>query len=133
MSYASRACRRATTFYRQRMTIVLPRKSVCLALACGATLLAFHAPLARPAQRFVTQAQNTIAGRIAGPQFDGVAANMESYRAVAGSYEGAEIGGQQITMRWTSATAYCVEGVSPDGSVSHLLGPNGQVSPGRCP
>jgi hypothetical protein len=84
-------------------------------------------------QASVTRAQKAVADAIAGPQFSDAAFSLERYRTIAGTYDGANVMGRRITMRWATDNAYCIDGVSESGAAEYLLGPRGRLSPGSCP
>jgi hypothetical protein len=117
------------------MTITIPRpsKAAVLLVAVCALPFAVHQFAPGQAARFVGAGQAQVLTGIETSQFSGVAEAFTSYYQVAGSYEGAEVSGQQLSTRWTTASAYCVEISGGAGEVRHLLGPNGQIAPGRCP
>lgn len=114
-------------------SLVRTRKATRLAVAAAATALYVHgAPLGHT-QRFVTHARNVIADAIAGPQFGDAAFAIERYHELSGTYDGAGVEGRRITVRWATDKTYCIDGVSQGGAAEYLLGPNGHVTPGRCP
>jgi hypothetical protein len=108
-------------------------KTACLAVA--SVVVAFSsggAPLDQANQLFA-QAQTAVADAIAGPQFSDAVFSLERYHTLSGTYDGAGVAGRGIAVRWANARMYCIEGVSQNGSVKFLLGPNGRVTSGRCP
>jgi hypothetical protein len=117
----------------RRGSVIGPAKTACLALASVAAALSASPVLLARAQLFVSHTRTAIADAIAGPQFTDAAFSLDQYHSLAGTYDGAAVDGRRITVRWATGKAYCIEGVSQGGAIEHLLGPNGQVAPGRCP
>ena len=114
---------------RRRRKTKLDRK----AIAFAAIVLAVHWAPFGGVQASVTRAQNAVQDAVAGPQFTDAAFSLERYHMVAGTYDGADVMGRRITIRWTTDNAYCVEGVSTSGAAEYLLGPSGNLVPGFCP
>ena len=107
----------------------IDRKAVAFAIV----VLAIHWAPFGGVQKSVTRAQNAVADAIAGPQFTDAAFSLERYRMISGTYDGADVMGRRITVRWATDKAYCVEGVSESGATEYLLGPHGHLIPGFCP
>jgi len=117
----------------RRSAFLRPAKTVCLAIASVVTILSTSgAPLGQ-AQLLVRQTQIAISDAIDGPQFSDAAFSLEQYHTLSGTYDGAAVEGRRITVRWATDRTYCIDGVSQGGAAEYLLGPNGQVEPGRCP
>ena len=84
-------------------------------------------------ERAVGRAQAAVVQALTEPSLADAARSLEQYRAVAGTYADADVGGGlQLRLRWANATAYCLESVGANG-VQHLLGPGGSPAPGACP
>jgi hypothetical protein len=120
------------SFMRRR--VFMPRgKTVCLAIASVITAYSASGGTFSRAQLVVSHAQNAVADAIAGPQFTDAAFSLDRYHTLSGTYDGAAVEGRLITVRWATATSYCIEGVSEAGSAQYLLGPYGHVASGNCP
>src|SRR3954453_2307681 len=91
---------------------VRPGKAACLAVASAATAFYVHGASLGHAQKLVDQTRNTIADAIAGPQFNDAAFTLERYHMLSGTYDGAEVEGRRIAVRWATDRAYCIEGVT---------------------
>ena len=81
----------------------------------------------------VTHLQNVVADAIVGPQFSDAAMSLERYHQLSGSYDGADVTGLGITLRWTTGARYCIDGHRASGAVEHVVGPNGATEAGPCP
>jgi hypothetical protein len=113
---------------------VIAGKAACLAVVTAAAVFGVQGtPLSRHISRSLTNVQNAVADAIIGPQFGDVAMSMERYHDLAGTYDGADLSGRGIVVRWATDAHYCVDGVSESGTVEHLLGPYARVEPGSCP
>jgi hypothetical protein len=114
-------------------SFVRPGKAACLAVATAAIAFHVHGASLGHAQKLVDQARNTVADAIAGPQFNDAAFALERYHTLAGTYDGADVEGRRIVVRWATDRTYCIEGVSQSGAVEYVLGPHGHIAPGTCP
>jgi hypothetical protein len=110
-----------------------PGKTVCLAIASVVTAYSASGGTFTGAHSLVSNAQTAVADAIAGPQFTDAAFSLDRYHMLSGTYDGAAVEGRRITVRWATATSYCIEGVSQGGVPQYLLGPHGHVAPGGCP
>ena len=62
--------------------------------------------------RTMTRVQNALAEAIAGPQFGDAAVAMERFHQLSGTYDGADVSGRRIAVRWATDTRFCIDGVS---------------------
>jgi hypothetical protein len=113
---------------------VIPGKAACLAVATAATVFGVQGTsFGRHVSRSVVHVQNAVADAIDGPQFGDAAMTLERYHQLSGTYDGADVSGRGIVVKWASDAHFCVEGRKQSGDVEHLLGPYAPVVPGPCP
>jgi hypothetical protein len=112
---------------------VIPGKAAALVVATAATALYVHGTGHGAARHFVTQAQSAVSDAIVGPKFGDAAAGLRRYHDLSGTYDGADVGGRSMVVRWASDNGYCIEGTSKRAGLQHLIGPSGRVVPGACP
>lgn len=112
---------------------MLRRRLAALVITIGMTVSPAATTQLRSAHGLVRHAQFAVEDLITGPDYGSAAVALERYRAIAGTYAGAEIADRSMSLGWGTEVAYCVEGVGASGAVSHLVGPDGHVSPGHCP
>ncbi|HVM57700.1 MAG TPA: hypothetical protein VMT74_09565 [Gaiellaceae bacterium] len=112
---------------------MLQRRLASLVVTAGMTVSPTVTVQLHHAHLLVRHAQYAVEDLIAGPDFGSAALALERYRAIAGTYAGAEIADRNMSLGWGTEVAYCVEGVGASGAVAHLVGPGGHVSSGHCP
>jgi hypothetical protein len=81
----------------------------------------------------VRRMQYAVSDALIGPDYPSAAFELDRYRAIAGTYAGAELPARSMTLRWATPAFYCVEGLSASGAVSHMIGPHGSKTLGPCP
>ncbi len=110
----------------------LPGRAACLAVVSAATVCAIHFGGFEP-DRAVAHAQGVVADALDGPRFDDAAISLTRWRELSGSYDGADISGGHVVLRWANESWYCIEGTSARHGLQHLLGPGGSRRAGPCP
>jgi hypothetical protein len=83
-------------------------------------------PTGKTGSRAIAQAGNAVDGL----NLQQAAAALEQVRAGSGTYAGAQLDGLGVVLRRADTSSYCLETVG--APASHLAGPGGTPSPGRC-
>ncbi len=107
-------------------------KAACLAVALAVTAPGAHIGSYSPGEAFA-RAQAAVVDAFDGPRFSDAAVTLERWHELSGTYEGADITGGHLSLRWAGVAGYCIEGVSSTRGLEHLLGPGGRRQAGPCP
>jgi hypothetical protein len=111
---------------------VIAGRAACLAVALAAAAPGGHIGGLTPGEA-VTHAQNLVVDAFDGPRFSDISVTMTRWHELAGTYQGADVTGGRVSVRWATAQAYCVEGTSSTRGLEHLIGPSGDRLTGPCP
>jgi hypothetical protein len=114
-------------------SLVISGKAACLVVATAATALHFNGSGLGRAGRVVVHTQHRVADAFVGPKFGDAAIGLERYHNLSGTYDGADVGGPRMRLKWGNDASYCIEGLSETKGVQHLVGPHGLVFAGPCP
>ena len=107
-------------------------KAACLAVALAVTCPGAHIGSYSPGEAF-DHAQAVVLDTFDGPRFGDAAVTLERWHELSGTYEGADISGGHLTLRWAGAGGYCIEGISSTHGLEHVVGPVGRREAGPCP
>jgi hypothetical protein len=112
---------------------VFGRQVASVAIAAAATVSNVAWAEFNHGAHLVTHVQYAVSDALIGPDYPSAAFELDRYRAIAGTYAGAELPARSMTLRWATPAFYCVEGLSASGAVSHMIGPHGGRAQGPCP